>query len=591
MLDVVELLRGNPSILVFAALAGGYALGKVKVKGFSLGSTTSVLIVGIALGGLLLRRMTVDGVLLEKPKLDMGLIKTISFGLFIFGIGYKVGPDFIGGLKRGGVKFVAVSVFFAVVALVAAVVLGNAFGLGRGYTAGMIGGALTQSSVIGTADGALKHLERSEAHKEAKNEGKPAPKDKPITSDIDLQSNVAVAYAVTYVFGTAGLIILLKLIVILWRIDLKGAAKEAEKELGQVDEAESEEAFQWSNIVSPRAFSVENEQVVGKTVGEVEGSVFPQRVAIDRVRKGGQLITEITPDIVLEKGDHVLLIGFEAPVRQAGLLVGPELDSSDLRDMVGEILSICLTKKELNGKTLKDIVDGEAHGCFVRHVLRQGHELPFALKMKLYRGDVLQVMGDRQNVEALAKAIGYAERTTDVSDLVTVGIGVILGTLLGLIAVPIAGIPITLGVGGGVLISGLFFGWLRSLRPTWGHIPTPALWIFIDLGLNLFIACVGLMAGPRAIEALKQAGIDIFIAGVCLTCIPHILTWLFGKYVLRLNAALLLGAMTGAGTCTAALNAIRDDAKSAVPVIGYTVPYAIGNVLLTVWGALIVYLV
>ena len=591
MLSVVEFLRSNPSILVFAALAGGYALGKVKVKGFSLGSTTSVLIVGIVLGGLLLRKMTIGGVALGHPNLDMGLIKTVSFGLFIFGIGYKVGPDFIGGLKRGGVKFVVVSVFFAVVALVAAALLGKAFGLGRGYTAGLIGGALTQSSVIGTADGALSHLERAEAHGKAKDEGKPAPKDKPITSDINLQSNVAVAYAVTYIFGTAGLIILLKVIVAVWRVDLQGSAKEAEKALGQVDVGESWESFQWSNIVSPRAFHVENEQVAGKTVGEIEGSLFPQRVAIDRVRKGEQLIAAITPDIVVQKGDQVLLVGFETPMIEAGKLLGPETDSRDLRDLVGELLDICLTKKALDGKTLREIVDGHAHGCFVRHVLRQGHELPFALDMKLYRGDVLQVMGDRQNVEALAKAIGYPERQTDVTDLVTVGVGVVLGTLLGLIAVPIAGIPITLGVGGGVLISGLFFGWLRSLRPTWGSIPTPALWIFIDLGLNLFIACVGLMAGPRAIEALQQAGIDIFIAGVCLTCIPHILTWLFGTYVLRMNAALLLGAMTGAGTCTAALNAIRDDAKSAIPVIGYTVPYAIGNVLLTVWGALIVYLV
>lgn len=176
-------------------------------------------------------------------------------------------------------------------------------------------------------------------------------------------------------------------------------------------------------------------------------------------------------------------------------------------------------------------------------------------------------------------------------DLVTVGIGIVLGTLLGLVAVPVAGIPLTLGVGGGVLVSGLFFGWMRSLKPTWGAIPSSALWIFTDLGLNLFIACVGVSAGPKALQALRQAGPEIFVAGVLLTTIPHLLTFLFGRYALKLNPALLFGAMTGAGTCTAAMNSVKEDSASSIPVIGYTVPYAVGNILLTVWGALIVHLV
>jgi putative transport protein len=570
--DFCNFVQSNPSMLIFASLAGGYALGKVKVKNFSLGSTTSVLIVAIVLGATLLDSGT---------DLHMGLIKTVAFGLFIFGIGYKVGPDFIGGLRRGGAKYLLVSVFFAVVALVAAVVLAHLFGLNKGYTAGLVGGALTQSSVIGTADGALRHLQGL-----------------PPSAEINLESDVAVAYAVTYVFGTAGLIILLKIIAAAWRVDLKAQARQAEKELGSVDVSESWEAFQWSNLVSPRAYRVQKDTVIGKTVAELEGKnaddpgrLFPERVAIDRIKKGEQLIKDITPELVLQKDDIVLLVGFESSMFKAGKMIGEEVDDQSLRDLVGEILEICLTNKKLDGKTLKEIVDDHGHGCFVRHVLRQGHELPFALNMTLHRGDVLQVMGEHHNVEALAKAIGCPERKSDVTDLVTVGIGVILGTLLGLIAVPVAGIPITLGVGGGVLISGLFFGWMRSIKPTWGRIPTPALWIFIDLGLNLFIACVGIAAGPRALAALAKAGASIFIAGVLLTCIPHVLSWLFGLYVLKLNPVLLLGAMTGSGTCTAALNAVRDDSNSAVPVIGYTVPYAVGNVLLTVWGALIVHMI
>ncbi|MBU0735553.1 MAG: aspartate-alanine antiporter [Pseudomonadota bacterium] len=561
--DIFQLCRENPSLLLFAALAAGYALGKVKFGTFSLGSTTSVLIVAIVLGAMILR----------NTHFDLGLIKTISFGLFIFVIGYKVGPDFIGGLKRGGIKYVTVSVFFCATALVAAIVLAKLFGLNSGYSGGLLAGALTQSSVIGTASGAIQHLTTGK-----------------VTEALDLKSDIAVAYAVTYVFGTAGLIILLKIIANLWKINLPESAKKAEAELGSVDEQESVEAFHWSNLVVPRAYRVDNKGVIGKTVQELE-ALFPKRVAVDRIKKGDQVIDQFNGDIRLDKGDIVVLTGFRSRVLKASEIIGPEVDDKVVQEMVGEILGICMTNKALDGKSINEIFMGQGHGCFIRNVTRQGHELPLAPKLRVHRGDIISVIGARKDVEMLVTAIGYPERRTQITDLVTVGIGIIVGTLVGLLAINVGGVPVTLGVGGGVLVSGIFFGWLRSVKPTWGQIPTPAQWVFTDLGLNLFIACVGISAGPEALAALKQAGINIFIAGVCLTCIPHILTWLFGLYLLKLNPVLLLGAMTGAGTCTAALNSVRDDSKSAVAVIGYTVPYAIGNVLLTVWGALIVSMV
>jgi len=561
--DIVELCRQNPSLLLFGALAGGYALAKIKFGTFSLGSTTSVLIVAIALGAVFLGRI----------QLDLGIVKTVTFALFIFAIGYKVGPDFIGGLKRGGAKYIAVAIFFCGVALVMAIVLAKVFGLNQGYSAGMIGGALTQSSVIGTADDALQHLTIGRA-----------------TADMDLKSDIAVAYAVTYVFGTAGLIVLLKILTGIWRIDLPAAAKKAEAELGYTAEQETLEAFHWSKLVIPRAYRVEKEQVIGKTVREVE-SLFPKRIAVDRLKKQSGIIDDVSKDLVIEKGDIVVLTGYRSRLFKAGEVIGPEIDDDIVREIIGEILGICLTRKDLDGKILHEIFTLYGHGCFIRRVTRQGHELPLVPKLKVHRGDIITVIGARKDVERLAGAIGYPERQTQFTDLIAVGAGIILGTLIGLAAINIGGIPITLGVGGGVLVAGIFFGWLRSVHPTLGQIPTPAQWIFTDMGLNLFIACVGLSAGPQAIAAFKHAGLTIFIAGACLTTLPHLLTWLFGLYALKMNPALLLGAMTGAGTLTAALKAVRDDAKSPVPVIGYTVPYAIGNVLLTVWGALIVNIV
>lgn len=557
---LVTFLQHNPSLLIFAALAAGYALGKVKFGTFSLGSTTSVLLAAIAIGALVLK----------NKEYDLGLIKTISFGFFIFAIGYRVGPDFVSGLKRGGMKYVLTTVFFCVTALVAAILLAKAFGLNAGYGGGMLGGALTQSSVIGTADGAILHLANQE-----------------VTSNMNLKSDVAVAYAVTYIFGTAGLIILLKVLTKLWKFDLPEEARKAEAELGSAEAGDTVEAFHWSNLVMPRAYSVENQEAIGSTIAEIQ-SKFPNYVAIDILKRGNRIIEKIKDDLRLEKGDVVVLTGYRRLILKACDVIGPEVDDKYIREMIGEILGICLTNKKLDGETFDEIFSRYGQGCFIHSISRQGHDLPLGPNLILYTGDVIRVIGSRPDVERLVNIIGYPERESSITDLVTVGIGIIAGTLVGLLAINIGGIPVTLGVGGGVLVSGIFFGWLRSTRPTWGSIPVPTQWIFTNLGLNLFIACVGISAGPRAVAALQQAGINIFFAGACLTIIPHVLTWIFGLYALKLNPVLLLGAMTGAGTCTAALNSVKEDSNSSIPVIGYTVPYAIGNVLLTVWGALIV---
>ncbi len=562
---VLDFLRSNPSVLLFVTLAGGYALGRVKVKDFSLGSTTSVLLVGIAVGSLVIDPST---------NFDLGILKTVSFSLFIFGVGYKVGPGFIDGLKQGGLKFVAVAVFFCIVALVSAVGLGYLFGLDQGYVAGMLGGAMTQSAVVGTADTALKHLSGVTP-----------------SAEINLQAEVAVAYAITYIFGTLGLITLLKLIAGVFGIDLVESANRVKKDLGRKSEEESIENFHWSNLVYPRAFSVDNEEIAGREVGEIESSLFPERVSIDKIRSNEEVIHEIKPDMTVTGGDTLLLLGTESALLEAGKQVGEEVEVEELSEMVGEILDICVTDEDIVGKTIEHIVNNYARGCFVRKIVRQGQEMPFERDVEVRKGDTLEVMGEKRRVENFAEKVGYPERSSNVTDIVTVAGGALLGTLLGLIAIPVAGIPLTLGVGGGVLVAGLFFGWLRSLRPTWGKIPSSAQWILTDLGLSLFIACVGLSAGPKALQAFQKSGLKIFTAGVMLTTIPHILTWFFGKYALKLNPVLLMGAMTGAGTCTAAVNSVKEDSQSSVPVIGYTVPYAVGNVLLTIWGALIVHLI
>jgi len=553
--EIVEICRNNPQIVVFLAIAIGYFIGKIKIFGFNLGSTAGVLISALVLG-----QMSIE----ITP-----LLKTVAFALFIFAIGYKVGPQFFGGLKKEGMHYILLSIVVALTGLVTAICLGKIFGFDKGTTAGLLGGAMTQSSVIGTAEGAIKHLAATNAQKTI------------------FESNVAIAYAITYVFGVAGLIVFYKIVPRIMKINLKEEARKLEEEMsgGPVSE-ENPELFSWHKQLSLRAYRVASKEVFEKTTSQLE-SIFPGKVTVDKMKRGDQII-DPTPDTIIKSGDIVAIVGERREFLKAGEIIGPEVDDRRAEDIIGEILKICVLKKDAIGKTLGEINRRHGRGCFLRKIIRQGHELPLTRDTVVHKCDILQVAGARKDVEKLVAYLGYPERSSATTDLIMVGVGCVLGTLLGLLAIKVAGIPITLGIGGGILVSGLVFGWLRTVHPTFGQIPSGAQWIFTDLGLNLFIACVGLMAGPRAVHALQTTGISLFAAGVILSLMPHIIGIIFGRLVLKLNPVLLFGALTGAGTVTPALNALKEEAGSSVPALGYTVPYAFGNVILTIWGAVII---
>jgi putative transport protein len=328
--------------------------------------------------------------------------------------------------------------------------------------------------------------------------------------------------------------------------------------------------------------------LIGKTAGELE-NMFPERVSADRIKRDGKVF-DLTLDEVIKSGDIVAIVSSHRDqFLKAESIIGPEVDDEDVVGLVGEIMKVCVLAEEAEGKTIGELAaDKRSHGCYLKRITRQGQELPITMKTVVHKCDVMQLAGTRENVEKAAKMLGYAERSTGATDLILVGLGCVFGTLLGLLMVRVGGVPITLGVGGGVLVAGLICGWLRSVHPTFGQIPTGAQWIFTDFGLNLFIACVGFVAGPRAVHALQTTGGTLFFAGVILTLTPHILGTIFGKYVLRMNPLILFGALTGAGTATPSLNVLKDESNSSMPVLGYTVPYAFANVILTVWGTVIV---
>jgi len=241
------------------------------------------------------------------------------------------------------------------------------------------------------------------------------------------------------------------------------------------------------------------------------------------------------------------------------------------------------------GKSLAELAAMEiARGVFLKKLSRTGQTMPFAPDLRLERGDLLTLVGADPDVEQAAKNLGYADRKTITTDMIFVGIGIFLGGLVGLLTIVVAGLPLTLTASGGALIMGLVFGWLRAVHPTFGRIPEAAMWVFDTVGLTVFMACVGLAAGPSFFSGLQKSGISLVLVGLVIAVLPHTVSILFGRYVLKMNPVIVLGACSGAGTITAALRAIQEEAKSELPALGYTVPYAVGNILLTAWGPVLI---
>lgn len=553
--QIMGIVHDSPEVLVFLSLALGYLLGKIKIKGFGIGTTASVLLAAMVLG-----QFTID----VPP-----ILKSIAFALFAFCIGYQVGPQFFGALRKEGLNYLVITIVVVAAGLATVIVLGKTLNFDKGTTAGLFAGAMTQSAVIGTADGAVDQLSIPEPEKKV------------------LYNNIAVAFAITYLFGVVGVILFFKILPGLMRIDLRGEARRLESDMGGGSETGSPELFSWSKQVGLRAYEATNPEIAGKTVKEIE-LCFPARVAIYHIRRKEELFAT-DRDMIIEHSDILVIGGKHVGLACAVDIIGREVDVSVVIEVVGESMDVCVLNPRVVDRTLGELGKmHEAHGLFMTRMTRQGHDIPLLEDTVVNKCDIMHLVGTKEDVERAARTLGYAERPSPVTDLVMVGIGCVFGTLLGMIVVPVAGIPLTLGTGGGVLVAGLVLGWLRSIHPTFGQIPDGGQWLLNDLGLSLFVACVGLGSGKAAVEALQTSGMSIFFAGIVVSLAPIAIGMLFGRYVLRMNPILLLGALTGARVIPQAMTALGEDAESSTPALGFAAPFAFANVFLTIMGSVIV---
>ena len=554
--NIVASLRQNPELAIFLTLALGFLLGRVRVGTFRLGNVVGTLLAGVLIGQLSIK---------VHP-----LVEVVFFDLFLFATGYKVGPQFFRGLKKNAMPQVLLTLVLCGTSLVVTVVAAKVLGYDCGTAAGLMAGAFTESTVIGTAGDAIARLNVPALEKQR------------------LLNNIPVAYAVSYLVGTGFVVwFLSSLAPRLFGVDLKAESRKLEAQMSATPAEESREHsghWEWDM----RAYRLA-EASARLRVADLEKSFMPERVFIERIRRDARLV-DAAPDTMLQGGDVVVALARRRVLLSESFTIGVEVEDHELLDFPMLTADVVVTNRAIADLPLPVLAERYGRGVAVEKLIRGGEEIPFPLQMTLQTGDVLRIVGATQHVERVGKILGYIERPSSETDVVFVGLGIFVGGLLGLLSVNVGGLPLSLTASGGALTMGLVFGWLRSVRPTFGRIPEPALWVFDTIGLAVFIGVVGLNAGPSFVTGLRVTGPSLLLVGFLVAATPHAAALLFGRYVLRVNPVILLGSCAGAGTATAALRAIQDEAGSKLPALGYTVPYAIGNILLTAWGPVIVLL-
>jgi len=554
-------LKQYPEIAIFLALGLGYYFGKFTFRGIGLGSVTATLLAGVLIGQI--------GITVAQP------LKAFVFLMFLFAVGYGVGPQFVRGIAKDGVPQAIFAVVQCVFSLAAPVIIAKIVGYDFGFAAGLYSGSQTISAAMGLSTDAINRLGL-------------APDDTKRMLD-----SMPIAYAVTYLFGTVGSAIVIAILgPLLLRIDLPKACKEYEEKYGGRSKEMGGAGSAWHRWEA-RAFRVQPDgKVVGMRAAEAESMVPDARVFILRLRRKGE-IEEATADTVMEEGDILAVTGSREVLVSLVGQGAQEVEDAELLNMPIEGVDVYVTNKAIDGKTLAEMAKSLwARGIYLRKIVRGAvaTSIPILPNTTIYTGDILTLAGRTQDTTAAAKILGTADRPTDIADVAFIGGAVTIGALVGALVWKVGGIPITLSTAGGALFAGLVFGWLRSVRPQFGRIPSSTVWFMNSVGLNIFIAIVGISAGPGFVNGLKTQGIGLFLWGAAATTVPLVLGLFVGKYIFRFHDALILGVVSGARTTTASLGLVCDIGKSQVPALGYTVTYAVGNTFLTIWGMVLVIL-
>ncbi|MGV3003119.1 aspartate:alanine antiporter [Vibrio sp.] len=557
-IDVAALLNQNPILLLFVVLAIGLSIGKIRFGNFQLGNSIGVLLTALFMGNL--------GFVFNAEAL------TIGFMLFIYCVGIEAGPNFFGIFFRDGKHYFFLSLIVLITATTLTYCLGHFFGLDFGLTAGIMAGSMTATPILVGAQDAL-------------NSGLGTIPDSMQLSNV--LDNLSVGYALSYLIGLTSMIMFAKLLPKLQKENLSDSAQRIAQERG-LGGAGQRKVY----LPIIRAYRVGQELIDwtdGKNLREL-GIYRQTGCYIERIRRNG-ILAHPDGDAILQLGDEIALVGY--PDSHARLdpsfRNGKEVFDRNLLDLRIAEEEIVVKSDSIAGKKLSDLNIAE-YGCFLNRVVRAQIEMPMDLNIVLAKGDILQVSGEKSRVLGLAERIGFISIHSQIADLLAFCSFFIIGLLFGLITMTFGQVTFGLGNAVGLLISGITLGYLRANHPTFGYVPQGALNMVKDLGLMVFMVGIGLSAGANMLEYLGQMGLKIVGVSFLISVLPVVVAYLFGAHVLKMNRALLFGAIIGARTCAPAMDIVNDYAKSTIPALGYAGTYAIANILMTLAGTLIIIL-
>ncbi|MBD5647469.1 MAG: aspartate-alanine antiporter [Desulfovibrio sp.] len=562
--------REYPSIPIFLTIGLGFWFGKFRYKSLSLGVVTSVLLIGVVVGA-------VFHVTIGAP------LKSLFFLLFLFAIGYRCGPQFVSAIRGQGIKQVIFAVVICGLCLAVTWACAKFMGYNAGIATGLFSGAQTISAVIGIGSDTIQSVLNagSITAEQAKNWDEMMP----------------VCYAVTYVFGTIGSAWILGNLgpIMLGGLDkVRKQTKELEQQLDHSTLPNDPAFVDGNQPIVFRAYKVTAEHFsIPQTVAQIEAhfQTLGRRIFVERVRDTNGKIFQSTPDMVIKLGDEVVLSGRHEYIIQDESWVGPEIDDAKLMTFAVEKTRVMVSKKTA-GLTVDELrAKPWMYGIMIGAIDRSGGiEIPVLAQTKLMEGDMLTIEGLPQEVQAACPEIGYEEKPSDQTDVVFLALCIFLGALVGAMTLTIKDVPISLSTAGGALIAGIFFGWWRTKRPSVGYIPNAVIWFMNNLGLNMFIAVIGIQCGPVFIPGIEKVGIMLFVMGMISTSVPLLIGMWLGDKVFKFHPAINLGCCAGGRTTTAALGAITSALDSSVPALGYTVTYAVGNTVLILMGVAMVLL-
>ncbi|MBI0156182.1 MULTISPECIES: aspartate-alanine antiporter [Gilliamella] len=555
---ILDGLKHSPEILLFLSLSLGYLIGGIRIGKFQLGGVAGSLLVAVAL--------SVFGV-----TVDAG-VKAVLFALFIYAVGFESGPQFFRSLGVKTLREIFLALFIAVAGFVTVVVLAKLFHLDKGLAAGLAAGGLTQSAIMGTASDALTQLGLSPEELSR------------------LQGNVTIGYAVTYIFGSLGAIIVCVNILpkIMGREINDDAIKAEAEQLHGSLLLGSGQNFALSDVTG-RLYRITNK--VNQTVESLEKVI--NGISIERIKRGNRII-EAAPETLLKAKDIILVVGHRDAMIAAADLLGEEVNSAQGMDVVMNTQDVEMRNTRYVGQNLTQVLSSDEvmklkHGIYLIAVHRDGQPLPLNNDMVFKLGDVITIYGTDGDLRRVVDRIGAPITKSEKTDWIFHGLGLVVGLIIGLIVIRVSDIPITLGAGGGALLSGLLFGWYRSLHQTVGNIPTGAVQLLKDFGLAGFVAVVGLSSGLQAINTIKDQGLSLFLIGVVVTLLPMLLGIYFGKYVLGYkNSAVFAGALAGSRSANPAFGEVLNKAGNSTPTNSFAITYALANVFLTLLGPLVV---